>query len=49
MRERDPAVVGRLDAHRLLLDLRTVPDEQDDELYAAVVAVATATAQPGCD
>jgi len=47
LRERDPAVVGRLDADRLLLDLRTVPDEQDDELYAAVIAVVTA--EPGRD
>jgi L-seryl-tRNA(Ser) seleniumtransferase len=33
-----PAVVGRLEAGRLLLDLRCVPPGQDDRLIAAILA-----------
>ncbi|RMI26811.1 L-seryl-tRNA(Sec) selenium transferase, partial [Streptomyces triticirhizae] len=34
-----PAVVGRVHGDRLLLDLRTVPEEDDATLLAAVLAV----------
>ncbi|MBF8194583.1 L-seryl-tRNA(Sec) selenium transferase, partial [Nonomuraea sp. K274] len=34
----DPAVVGRVAEGRLLLDLRSVPPDQDDELVRAVLA-----------
>jgi L-seryl-tRNA(Ser) seleniumtransferase len=34
----DPAVVGRLDGGRCLLDLRCVPPSDDDALIAAVLA-----------
>jgi hypothetical protein len=33
-------VVGRVLRGRLLLDLRTVPEDQDDALAAAVLAVS---------
>jgi len=33
-------VVGRLEAGRLLLDLRSVPPEADSSLVAAVLAAA---------
>jgi L-seryl-tRNA(Ser) seleniumtransferase len=36
LRTNDPSVVGRVERGRLLLDLRTVPPELDDVLYAAV-------------
>ena len=36
-----PAVVGRLEAGRLLLDLRSVPPEQDEPLVAAILAAAS--------
>ncbi len=39
-----PAVVGRLHEDRLLLDLRTVPADEDEALLAAVLAVAVAPA-----
>ncbi len=32
----DPAVIARIEADRLLLDLRTVPPERDDEVLAAL-------------
>lgn len=35
-----PAVVGRIDQGRCLLDLRTVPADSDDELVSAVIACA---------
>jgi L-seryl-tRNA(Ser) seleniumtransferase len=35
-----PAVVGRLEAGRLLLDLRSVPPEHDPSLVAAILAAA---------
>ena len=35
-----PAVVGRLEAGRLLLDLRSVPPELDELLVAAIRAAA---------
>ena len=37
-----PAVVGRTEAGRLLLDLRSVPPGDDDTLAAAVIAAAAA-------
>jgi L-seryl-tRNA(Ser) seleniumtransferase len=36
-----PAVVGRVDAGRLLLDLRAVAPEDDERLTAAVLAAAS--------
>ena len=36
----EPAVVGRLEAGRLLLDLRSVPPEADEPLGAAILAAA---------
>ena len=38
LRQGDPAVVGRLEERRLLLDLRSVPAGQDAELTRAVLA-----------
>jgi L-seryl-tRNA(Ser) seleniumtransferase len=38
LRRGEPAVVGRADAHRCLLDLRAVPTNCDDVLFAAVLA-----------
>ncbi|MGH3185328.1 MAG: hypothetical protein ACRDOE_25960, partial [Streptosporangiaceae bacterium] len=35
-----PAVVGRLEAGRLLLDLRSVSPDDDDRLVGAILAVA---------
>ena len=35
-----PAVVGRLEAGRLLLDLRSVPPEDDPRLVQAILAAA---------
>jgi len=35
-----PAVVGRIEADRLLLDLFAVPAADDDKLAAAVLAAA---------
>ncbi|TCC49079.1 L-seryl-tRNA(Sec) selenium transferase [Kribbella capetownensis] len=40
LRANDPAVVGRMHAGRLLLDLRSVPPELDHVLYDAIVRVA---------
>jgi L-seryl-tRNA(Ser) seleniumtransferase len=42
LRQRDPAVVGRVDDGRLLLDLRAVPAGSDEELFAAALDVAGA-------
>ena len=39
-----PAVVGRLHGDRLLLDLVTVPEEDEAALVAAVLAAAPGTA-----
>jgi L-seryl-tRNA(Ser) seleniumtransferase len=33
-----PAIIGRINGGRLLLDLRAVPEQADDELAAAVMA-----------
>ncbi|GIH95702.1 L-seryl-tRNA(Sec) selenium transferase [Planobispora siamensis] len=38
LREGDPAVLGRVEHGRCLLDLRTVAETGDDELFAVVVA-----------
>jgi L-seryl-tRNA(Ser) seleniumtransferase len=35
-----PAVIGRIENGRLLLDLRAVPPEADEQIVAAVIAVA---------
>jgi len=40
LRRGDPAVVGRVERDRCLLDLRTVPDPDDDILRLAVIAAA---------
>lgn len=45
LRTGDPPVVGRIEDGRLLLDLRAVPPEHDDDLVRAVLACA-ATARP---
>jgi L-seryl-tRNA(Ser) seleniumtransferase len=37
LRRGEPAVVGRLEAGRLLLDLRSVPSEADEPLVAAIL------------
>jgi L-seryl-tRNA(Ser) seleniumtransferase len=41
LRTGDPAVVGRLEGGRLLLDLRSVPPEADDILAAAILAATS--------
>jgi L-seryl-tRNA(Ser) seleniumtransferase len=40
LRQGEPPVVGRVDRGALLLDLRCVPPERDDDVLAAVLAVA---------
>ena len=40
LRRGEPAVVGRLESGRLLLDLRSVPAEQDEPLVHAILAAA---------
>jgi L-seryl-tRNA(Ser) seleniumtransferase len=40
LRRGEPAVVGRLEAGRLLLDLRSVPFEQDESLVRAILSAA---------
>ena len=42
LRSGEPAVLGRLDHGRCLLDLRAVPPEADDTLAAAVLSAASA-------
>jgi len=39
LRRSATAVVGRVERGRLLLDLRCVPADRDDDLVAAVVAI----------
>lgn len=41
LRRRDPAVIGHLDSGRLLLDMRSIPDDLDETVCAAVVAAAS--------
>jgi L-seryl-tRNA(Ser) seleniumtransferase len=41
LRTGDPAVVGRLEGGRLLLDLRSVPLDDDDALMHAILAATT--------
>jgi L-seryl-tRNA(Ser) seleniumtransferase len=43
LRGADPAVVGRVESGQLVLDLRAVPAEYDDEIHAVV----TRTCRPG--
>ncbi len=43
VRTGDPAVLGRVERGHLLLDLRCVPADRDDELFAAVLAAAAGT------
>ena len=40
LRRGEPAVVGRLEAGRLLLDLRSVPPEADEPLVRAILVGA---------
>ena len=40
LRRGEPAVVGRLEAGRLLLDLRSVPPEADEPLVRAILRAA---------
>jgi L-seryl-tRNA(Ser) seleniumtransferase len=42
-----PAVIGRTEGGRLLLDLRAVPTDDDDALAAAVVAAGLADLSAG--
>ncbi|QDO89256.1 L-seryl-tRNA(Sec) selenium transferase [Ornithinimicrobium ciconiae] len=42
LRTGDPAVVGRVEADELLLDLRCVPEESDDAVAAAVLSALDA-------
>jgi L-seryl-tRNA(Ser) seleniumtransferase len=44
LRAGEPAVVGRIERGRCVLDLRTVPADADDQLYAAVLAAAAEAA-----
>jgi len=41
-----PAVIGRAEGGRLLLDLRAVPPRDDEVLASAVIAAASITAGP---
>jgi L-seryl-tRNA(Ser) seleniumtransferase len=40
LRAGEPSVIGRLDQHRLLLDLRCIPPDLDMAVRAAIVAAA---------
>jgi seryl-tRNA(Sec) selenium transferase len=40
LRENDPPVIARIEQKRLLLDLRTVLREEEDELAAALQALS---------
>ncbi len=46
LRSYDPPVVARIEKDRVLLDLRTVPEDQEDDLVAAVIQ-ATRPRQTG--
>ena len=46
LRGGDPAVAGRVEEGRLLLDLRAVPPECDPDLIAAVSSASTAGCRP---
>jgi len=41
LRAQRPPVIARIDHERVLLDLRTIPPEQDDELAALVISAAS--------
>ncbi|HVL84472.1 MAG TPA: L-seryl-tRNA(Sec) selenium transferase [Pseudonocardia sp.] len=47
LRAGDPAVLGRLEHGRCLLDVRALPPEADDALVAAVLATGTRRADDG--
>jgi L-seryl-tRNA(Ser) seleniumtransferase len=49
LRTNDPAVLGRVEHGRLLLDLRCVPSTMDAQLYSAIVAVAEDAGGAGGD
>lgn len=40
LRTLDPPVIARIDADRVVLDLRTVPEDQDDTLAALIAGIA---------
>jgi L-seryl-tRNA(Ser) seleniumtransferase len=46
LRTGDPAVAGRVEGGRLLLDLRAVPPDRDPDLLAAVTRASTAGPRP---
>ena len=46
LRRGDPAVVGRLEAGRLLLDLRSVSPDDDARLAEAILAAAPRAPSP---
>jgi hypothetical protein len=41
LRAQRPPVIVRIDHEHVLLDLRTIPPEQDDELAALVISAAS--------
>ncbi len=41
LRRGDPAIVGRVESGRLLLDLRAVPADLDEDLFTAIAAAPT--------
>jgi seryl-tRNA(Sec) selenium transferase len=45
LRRLDPPIVGRISDHRVLLDLRTVPEEYD-ELLVRRIGAAFRTSEP---
>jgi L-seryl-tRNA(Ser) seleniumtransferase len=45
----DPAVVGRVESGRFVLDLRAVPAELDGEIAAAIARAARTSAGPPAD
>jgi len=47
LRTGEPAAVGRIESGRLLLDLRSVPPEDDEALLTAVLAAAVAARDHG--
>ena len=46
LRESDPPVVARIEANRLLLDLRTVFETEEEELLVAVLQALAASREP---
>jgi L-seryl-tRNA(Ser) seleniumtransferase len=46
LRRGEPAVVGRLEGGRLLLNLRSVPEQDDERLVHAILAAAPQEPSP---